>query len=306
MIQMAISVEQFAKFLDSYKEDYLNSITEISKPREDNYLDSCRVESDSKPLITSNKKMLDFDTICCESPLFQKNNRPSTVDALYYRINYEGKLILYLIEFKGSNLNWNNERSFEDLTICENITELILLEKFIEIKSFIKEKFDDNLLEFNEQMKISEFFLELEEQYNEIYRRINHLSYNNKNKIEFSLRLKAFESIFMVLPTIFKGYWESEKEKTDMSSDISTSDVLEFFESSKCEIQLLVVGKKYYREDKYKYNGKLLYNKIKKQYSRLKFYAPYTIAYYQLFNQNSFHWFLDELGEEDDLKTLND
>ena len=302
---MPISVENFVEFLDSFKEDYLNSITEISKPRDDNNSD-CRVESNQEGLICSNKQMLDFDTICCESPLFRKNNRPSTVDALYYRVNHEGKLFLYLIEFKGSNLNWNNERSFNDLSVNENIIELILLKKFFEIDSFIKENSEENLLEFIEKMKFSEFFNELEEQYYGIYRRINQLCNTNKNKIEFSLRLKAFESIFMVLPTLFKGYCESKNEQSDSSSNISTSDVLEFFESSECEIHLLVVGKKYYIEDKYKYNGKLLYNKINKQYLRLKIYAPYTIGYYKLFNQKNFYDFLDTLGEKGDMKTLND
>ena len=52
---MAISVEQFVEFLDSYKDDYLDTIAEISKPRNDDDSNICRVESDQRPLVDSKK-----------------------------------------------------------------------------------------------------------------------------------------------------------------------------------------------------------------------------------------------------------
>ena len=277
---MTISVEDFVEFLDSYKEDYLDSITEISKPREDSNSNLCRVESDLGPLIKSEINMLDFDTICCESSFFQKNNRPSTVDAIYYRITQDGKLILYLVEFKGSNLNWDNERSFKELETYETA-----------IESLVKKELIENDIDLN-----------LDEHYLEIHRRIESLCNTNVNKIEFSLRLKAFESIFMVLPSIYKEYVESNG---DLEEEFHASDVLEFFESPFCEIHLLVVGKTY-SENKSKENGKLLSNKVHKQFSRLKNYAPNTVGYFKLYNQHKFYKFLDYLIDDGDLKTLND
>lgn len=278
---MTISVDQFAKFLDSYKANYLDSITEISRPRNDDG-SSCRVKSNLRPLIKSDINMLDFDTMCCESSFFRRSNRPSTVDALYYRITQQGKLILYLIEFKGSHLNWDNELRFKELDIIEGLLE-----------SAIKEEFKKNNINNN-----------LDQHYADIHKRIKDLCNYNKNKIEFSLRLKAFESIFMVLPSIYKEYWECNVN-TNSYSDFITSDVLEFFESPLCEIQLLVVGKTY-DENKSRQNSKFLSHKIHKQYSRLKSYAPYTVGYFKLYNPRGFYKFLEQLGEEGDIKTLND
>ena len=57
------------------------------------------------PLIKSDYPMLDFELMCQNADFYPKRNkeecnRPSTVDALYYRILSENHLELTLVEFK--------------------------------------------------------------------------------------------------------------------------------------------------------------------------------------------------------------
>ena len=74
---------KFAEFLDYYKQKYARPSCDISLPKQT-----------GNPLVSSNYLMLDFDAMCRDANFYPKKelNRPSTTDAIYYRI--PAKIIL--------------------------------------------------------------------------------------------------------------------------------------------------------------------------------------------------------------------
>ena len=104
----------FSEFLDFYKEKYGKPSSEISMPKPDDEDEQC---VDLIPLVESNYIMLDFDLMCKDANFYPKKtkeecNRPSTVDALYYRFLNENELELSLIEFKSFNFDWDKDRDY--------------------------------------------------------------------------------------------------------------------------------------------------------------------------------------------------
>ena len=92
--------ESFKKFLKSFNEGeyknhkYYDTITEISRKGSGN----------REPLIINKKEMYSLDDIAKGSKSL-KGNLPKTTDALCYKEDDNGKLSLYLIEFKFHNLD---------------------------------------------------------------------------------------------------------------------------------------------------------------------------------------------------------
>lgn len=95
-----IENESFKKFLKSFNEGeyknhkYYDTITEISR----------KGSGDRAPLITNKKEMYSLDDIAKGSESL-KGNLPKTTDALWYKEGDDGKISIYLIEFKFHNLD---------------------------------------------------------------------------------------------------------------------------------------------------------------------------------------------------------
>lgn len=167
----SISNDDFIAFLDLYTVNpkYYDTVTEISWPKKPNG----DTDRSKEPLINNGFKMLSLDDICRECSKFNKNNLPSTTDALWYNINDEGKLVLYFIEFKWHNLDAQKNQKILDETF-------LALEKGTQITTDMKNKFK----------KIRKSYVD--------------------EDVTFKLRLKPFESLFIVLPKLFEDYCENE------------------------------------------------------------------------------------------------
>ena len=92
--------KEFIEFIKSH-EKFFKSITEISMNDYD------------EPLIENDFKMYSLDEMCWECELLE--NTPKTTDALYYKEHNDGKLSLYLIEFKFHNFNSPNAKDMLEL-----------------------------------------------------------------------------------------------------------------------------------------------------------------------------------------------
>ena len=92
--------KEFIEFIKSH-EKFFKSITEISMNDYD------------EPLIENDFKMYSLDEMCWDCKLLEK--APTTTDALYYKEHNEGKLSLYLIEFKFHNFNSPNAKDMLEL-----------------------------------------------------------------------------------------------------------------------------------------------------------------------------------------------
>lgn len=182
--------DEFIAFLETYKskEGCFDSISNISWPKDKNGNNLLSKE----PLIANDDLfMYSFDDMCKEGigSVFNKDNLPSTTDALYYKIN-EDKMIIYFIEFKWSNL--------DNTKVKTSINELIG-------KLSSKNKFSNNDL-LNKLMDLKKS--------------------SNDSEILFSLRLKPFESIFIVLPKLYKKYCEENNlESKDIYSFLIENEV---------------------------------------------------------------------------------
>ena len=133
-----LSIKDFTDFLNHFKDDYFRTITEISKPKNRN-----------KSLVDNKFKMFSFDDMCRKYPSMNALP-PKTMDALYYKLDEEGKLTLYLIEFKTTNIEGNKStyalieaihrklKSLNNRTIDRSSDEKIIsdntLKKFTKIK----------------------------------------------------------------------------------------------------------------------------------------------------------------------------
>ena len=124
--------EDFIEFLDSLKEDYFCSVTEISKAK----------SGSRRPLIWNNHKMFSFDDMCKKYELI-RNHLPKTMDAIEFKIDGNNELTLYLIEFKNFNMVGSNstysqiEAMYKSLkkknkkTIDDYSDEKIISDKFL-------------------------------------------------------------------------------------------------------------------------------------------------------------------------------
>lgn len=258
------NILKFSKFLDSYKDNYGKKSSEISIPdpnnEDDNYVDKYI------PLVSSDYIMLDFDSICKDADFYPKSNkkkcnRPSTVDALYYRIINESKIQLFLVEFKSFYYEWDSYGDYVSslMKIICNIP-------------------GDNI--------------------NDMYtlgiNRLNSIRKTFGNTIEFSLRLKPYESLFVVLPKIYDEYC--------YENNIAENDKLnlnDFFKSNFCDVILFIVGKS--SDDSSKDNLGKLGNTLNKQYKRLEFVN--VLSTHKLFVESDFDD-TAEVFKEDEMKTI--
>ncbi len=200
--------EYFLKFLKSFekkcftdksgcKHNFYDSLTKLSR-------------SDSKPydsLITNNFPMLGLDWMVKASPRWrdlskqcQRNPRkcehrfPKTVDALFCKKSNKGNLELHIIEFKFIPDESNKdklEKLFEYIVEKHNN---YVLKKDKNPNSKEKKCFDEKFV--NDFKKVREYYFD---------------------KLENSLQLKPYETIFIALPGLYEEYCKEEKiEKKDI------------------------------------------------------------------------------------------
>lgn len=176
---MTISNEKFINFIKSYSNNkkYYEVVREISRSKTDPY--------DS--LVESDFKMYSLDDICKESHSFGRYNTPKTTDALWYK-EENGKLTLYIIEFKFHNLYYSMTKT--------------------KIQSLY-----DSVEEINEMFKMTkkdgETIYPLDEDF---FRDFRKLKSSFGDNIEFSLRMKPIETLIYVLPELYKEYCGHDDE----------------------------------------------------------------------------------------------
>lgn len=198
--------QEFITFLKSFKDndEYYTTVSEISRPI---YKDRRGIEHKGNPLIESvDFKMFSLDEIKHDTKSFRKNF-PKSTDALFYKIN-GNKLVLYLIEFKGHNLNRPNRKS-----------KIIALKQEIEVRKKDCNMKVDGSHCYTEQM-IRDLEL-VEKEYGD--------------NVEFGLKEKPTDTLFMTIPSIYREYC---KEK-----NIEIKDIDGFLK--KCEIRLFVFAAVY-------------------------------------------------------------
>ena len=169
----SISNKDFADFL----EEYTKNPKYYDTITEISWPKNKKGETDRKrdPLIESSFKMLSLDDICKDCSKFDRFNLPSTTDALWYNLTDDGNLILYFIEFKWHNLdNQKNQKIMEDT--------FLKLERGTKITPDMKDKFK------------------------KLYK-----SYSDED-VSFKLRLKPFESLFIVLPSLYEDYCNKKNQ----------------------------------------------------------------------------------------------
>ena len=161
MIEMDdLTNEEFIEFIESHEKFY-KKITEISK---NDY---------GEPLITNDFRMYSFDEMCWDCEILEENT-PKTTDALFYQLHSDGRLSLYLIEFKFHNFNDPNAK-----VMLEIISDKVNSRE-------LGNKYDC-----------------LSPKYKKYLRKINNYYGDD---VEFGLILKPIESINVVIPALYEQY----------------------------------------------------------------------------------------------------
>lgn len=260
----SISNKAFIEFL----EYYAKNPKYIDTITEISWPKNKKGETDRRrnPLIENSFQMLSLDDICKECSKFDQYNRPSTTDALWYNLTDNGDLILYFIEFKWHNLDYPKDQQLMEDTFLK-------LERKTEITTDMKDKFK------------------------KLYR-----SYSDED-VSFKLRLKPFESLFVVLPILFEDYCEkNNKDLIGLNNFLKT-----------CEIKVFSFVSTFTRENEsqgYKNNkskNRLKFNRIMgpkgsigrtvwKQYKRLEL-SP-LIDFADIYPKSFFETFLIDEGLE--------
>ncbi len=182
-----MSNEDFVDFIESYRNPkYFDTLENISCPR----LPNGKKYPNKHALIEKSLKMFSLDDICKDCNKFEDNNRPTTTDALWYKVDDHDKLILYFIEFK-----WHNLNNKKDKKILEEA--FLSLERGTEITKDMKDKFQ----------KLNQSYID--------------------GDVELKLRLKPFESIFIVLPMLYQEYSEKHPDKgfKDLDTFLKSTEI---------------------------------------------------------------------------------
>ena len=146
--------KEFINFIKSHERFY-EDITEIS------------MSDFGKPLIENDFKMYSLDEMCWNCKLLEEYT-PKTTDALWFKESLDGKLTLYIIEFKFHNFNKPNARDM-----------LKIMDNDVRNSDCASDKFKNNF------KKIKNYY---------------------GDEVEFSLILKPIESLSIVIPTLYEQY----------------------------------------------------------------------------------------------------
>ena len=150
----SLSNKEFINFIKSHEKFY-EDITEIS------------MSDFGKPLIENDFKMYSLDEMCWDCELLEEDT-PKTTDALWYKESLDGKLTLYIIEFKFHNFNNPNAKDMLEI-MTNDVNEY----------DCVSDKFKKNL------NKIKNYY---------------------GDEVEFSLILKPIESLSIVIPMLYEQY----------------------------------------------------------------------------------------------------
>ena len=179
---------------------------------------------DSDPLIENEFRMFSLDDICKEYGNFDYYNLPTTTDALWYKIDDDGNFVLYFIEFKWHDLNRYKNKNLIKRTY---------------------QKLEDDILEYSMIKDLKIIF--------KIYK---------SEEVLFKLRIKPFESLFIVLPELYHEYCA-------MNEDVEIKDLYSFLK--KCEIKIYSFVSTYTRpNDNMGINNSNYHNKYKKRLGHLR------------------------------------
>ena len=146
--------KEFKDFIKSHEKFY-KDITEIS------------MSDFGESLIENDFKMYSLDEMCWDCELLEENT-PKTTDALWFKESLDGKITLYIIEFKFHNFNKPNAKDM-----------LKYMANKVKESDCASEKFKNNF------RKIKNYY---------------------GDEVEFSLILKPIESLSVVIPTLYEQY----------------------------------------------------------------------------------------------------
>ena len=152
--------KEFKEFIKSYEKFY-KDITEIS------------MSDFGESLIENDFKMYSLDEMCWDCKLLEEDT-PKTTDALWFKESLDGKITLYIIEFKFHNFNNPNAKDMLEI-MARDVNDSELEDKY----KCLSDKFKNNL------RKIKNYY---------------------EDEVEFSLILKPIESLSIVIPTLYEQY----------------------------------------------------------------------------------------------------
>lgn len=156
----ALTNKEFKDFIKSHDKFY-KDITEIS------------MSDFGESLIENDFKMYSLDEMCWDCELLEENT-PKTTDALWFKESLDGKITLYIIEFKFHNFNNPNAKDMLEI-MAKDVNNSELEDKY----KCLSDKFKNNL------RKIKNYY---------------------GDEVEFSLILKPIESLSIVIPTLYEQY----------------------------------------------------------------------------------------------------
>ena len=149
----ALTNKEFKDFIKSHDKFY-KDITEIS------------MSDFGESLIENDFKMYSLDEMCWDCKLLEEDT-PKTTDALWFKESLDGKITLYIIEFKFHNFNSPNAKDMLEI-MAKDVNDSELEDKY----KCLSDKFKNNL------RKIKNYY---------------------GDEVEFSLILKPIESLSVVI-----------------------------------------------------------------------------------------------------------
>lgn len=245
-----LSIKDFTDFLNHFKDDYFRTITEISKPKNRN-----------KSLVDNKFKMFSFDDMCRKYPSMNALP-PKTMDALYYKLDEEGKLTLYLIEFKTTNIEGNKST----YALIEAIHRKLKSLNNRTIDRYSDEKIisDNTLKKFT---KIKDHYVD---------------------SIELDLILKPMESILVAIPWLYEEYCKENES-------IERKDIRTFL--NEIDIKLVVFINRYSPHKNTsadRLSPHPIDNKLKSEYKRLCLSNVIVDDKERIFSQDRFSYFIEK------------
>ena len=156
----ALTNKEFKNFIKSHEKFY-KDITKIS------------MSDFGESLIENDFKMYSLDEMCWDCELLEEDT-PKTTDALWFKESLDGKITLYIIEFKFHNFNNPNAKDMLEI-MSKDVNDSELEDKY----KCLSNKFKNNL------SKIKNYY---------------------GDEVEFSLILKPIESLSIVIPTLYEQY----------------------------------------------------------------------------------------------------
>lgn len=188
-----LSDKEFESFLKDYKKHYISS-AEISRPV---YIDKNGNKKRGHKLVYSKFKMCSLDDMKDECRTWDKYNRPKSTDGIFYK--YEnGKLVLYLVEFKGHNLSDENQKN--------NLTAF---------KDEIQKEIDG----YKKKEPLKRCYK------TNMVHRLEKIEKNYGDSVQHSLELKPIETLLITIPGLYKDYCRRNgKKEKDIEQFLKTHD----------------------------------------------------------------------------------